>query len=476
MHCLLIDFGFLAILLGYFLFALVVLRASFSKSQLHCGLLLLSLVVAQFCLKVIDRFYLPAYLSRAGDERDWLRFLSLYEPGRKIPYQGTLEGPGIYYLVSFVASLFRIDYASALTGLAILLGSLYLVPTFMMYRLLLKGNARLALTGTLLLSLTDVMVYSTTTARPTLFGFFLMPITVVAFQSLRGRFRPLTFIVLVSSSLATLVMHAPITYLVLLSLVSSTVLIFDKVRKWEVAYTLFLFSSYGLALLFLPFLDHVWIGLLTVPLNLLPAFMNVSFFLIFPIIGVVILALSRVLRRVVVSIHKRANKISAKHTKAATYVVLCLISLAFMAFSILTVQKYALFIRSYYGNVGVFLLLHGWKIPFAIVALIGIKAIDTRYRRTSNDSTVSWLLGIALLVLASTIIVAPLKDPGLWNLDERFMEFAYFPAIYFVTLGLKRLGDRLPTRTFRWALLPLMASYVIPSIIVGTRMLSIFKP
>jgi hypothetical protein len=454
------------------------LRVSFSESPLHTRSLILLLLFAQFCVKIIDRFYLPAYLSRAGDENDWLRFFASYEPGGKIPYQASLEGPGIYYLVNLVANLFRVDYASALTGLAILLGTLYLIPTFIMYRVFFKGDGRLAFAGTLLLSFTDVMVYSTTIARPTLFGLFLIPITVGAFQALRGRFRRSTFIVLVSTSAAILIMHAPITYVVLLSLVSFTVVIFDRVRKWEAAYTLILFASYGLAVLILPFLDSLWRAefLSVSPLNRIAAFLNAGFFLIFPAIGVVVLALSPCLSVAIERIRGQGNRVFPERSEVTSYVTLCVFSLACIAFCILTLQKYASFITVYYGSLEAFAMLHAWKIIFAAIGLIGIKTIGTRYRRISNDTVFSWSLGVGVVALIGAIIAVMMHYSGILNLDERFTEFAYFPAIYFVTVGLKSLAERFSSRTFRWLILPLMATYVIPSIIVGTRMLPMFKP
>jgi hypothetical protein len=471
---LLVSLGDFAILVGYFLFTLFMLRMAFSRSKLPVRLLIISLLFAQFCVKLIDRFYLAAYPARAGDENIWLNSLALYKSSGKIPLQGSLEGPGIYYLVYVVASAFHIDYTSALTWLAIVLGSCYLVPTFIMYRVFFEGNTRLAFASTLLVSMADVMVYSTTIARPTLFGLFLMPIAVGAFQSLRGRFRLSTFIILVFSSIAILIMHAPITYVVLLSLVSFTILIFDKVGKWEAAYIVILFASYGLALLFLPLLETMWktdfFGVF--PLNLVSAFMGSGFYLIFPTVSCFVLVLSSLLRITIVRIRMQGKIMSPEASRVASYIFLGLVSLGGLIFSILTLSKYA-FVIGFYGIVG-FALLHAWKILFTVIGLIGLKTIATRYNRTSNDTTLSWLLSVAVIVVVLAAIAPLTQEPGwagLFNVDERFAEFAYFPAIYFVTVGLNCLAARLPTRIFRWIILPLIASYAIPSIMVGTLML-----
>lgn len=91
---------------------------------------------------------------------------------------------------------------------------------------------QVAFAGVLLISFTDDIVSSTTTSRPILFGLFLLPVAIGAFQMLRGRFSSIIFVVLVSSCVLTLIMHATISNVLFLTLVSSTVLIFDKVRKW----------------------------------------------------------------------------------------------------------------------------------------------------------------------------------------------------------------------------------------------------
>ena len=81
----------------------------------------------------------------------------------------------------------------------------------------------------------------------------------------------------------------------------------------------------------------------------------------------------------------------------------------------------------------------------------------------------SWLISVALAVgfLATYHPLAGFV--GLWNLDERFTEFLYYPAFYFIAVGVTSLRGRLPKLVFDWIALPALALFVIPSIIVGTR-------
>ena len=475
LRALLVPLGYVAVWLGYYLFALFMLRIAFSTRRLPIYLLLASLLVAQFCMKLIDRYYLVAFSMRSGDESFWLRTLGAYQTTGEIPIEAIAQGPGIFYLVTATSNFLHFDYGSTLVILAIGFGSAYVVPAFLLYRVLFKGDERLAFATTLLLSMSDVMIYSTTIARPTLFGLFLIPLAVGAFQALRGRFRWRMFGLLIFVSVLILFVHTPITFVVLLAVVSFTILIFDKTRKWEATYTLILFSSYGIMLrLFLPDLDRIWRTELfaSYPLDLISAFSGENFFLVFPVVGLGVLALSLLLPLLTNSgFAKRRSKSIQNGSRRAYYVMLVLILMAGLTLGSV-VWKYAAYILSNYGGVGLFLLLHGWKIPFGVIGLLGLRRVGTRFSRTANDTILPWLLSMAVIV-ATLSVYAPIwaRFLGLWNLDERFAEFAYYPAFYFVTLGLNCLATRLSQRRFHW-ILPLIALYTIPSFIVGTSILA----
>jgi hypothetical protein len=468
----LLPLTYVAILVGYYLFTLFLLRKSFSGSRFPVRLLLISLVLAEFILKLIDRYYFPDMLSRSYDEYYWLPSLAAYEKtGVLVINNETLaQGPGIYYPVAAVGTLFHIHYGSALIGLSVVFGSVYVVPVYLLYRVFFEGNQRLAFASTLLLSMSDVMIYSTTSARPTLFGLFLLPIAVGAFQVLRGRYRWSMFGGLCVVSIMILFMHAPITFVVLLAIVFAALIIFDRARKWEAAYLVFLFLSYGLMLkFFLPDLDRIWRNeLFGGPLSGISSYLGGNFFLIFPVLGVGVLVLSSILGKIEERFVTVSLSSSLRSRKVSLFVVAALVFVTCIG-SAVVLWKYSSYVDLVYGSEAYLLLMHSWKIVFGVVALLGLWKMGVRYKRTSNDTVFAWLL---VLVVAVTFLASYgpiLRFQGLWNMDERFAEFTYYPAFYFITVGLNYLSTRLPGRLFSRVFLPLWALYVIPSIIVGAR-------
>ena len=407
---------------------------------------------------------------RALDENFWLPAVSSYQNTGRIAVEDLAQGPGIYYLVSAVGNVFHISYSEALVGLAVIFGALYPLAAFLLYRVFFEGNQRLALVATLLLSMSDAMIYSTTVARPTLFGLFLIPLAISAFQLLRRRFDWLKFLLLVLLSVMILIIHAPISFVVLLAIVSFTVLVFGRVRRWEVAYVLLLFLAYGLNLeFFLPDLYRIWRTELFggYPLSLVSHFMGPFFFLIFPIAGLGLIVLSYLLVGMRELVVRRGNVFFSKAPKPL-FVIMGLIFLATIS-SAFVLWKYSAFIAVEYGGLGFLFLIHSWKIAFGLLGLIGLRQIGVSYRRTSNDSALAWLLGLACVVAMLAAYLPLTRYSGLWDIDERFAEFAYYPALYFVTVGLNYLASRLPRRVFEWVGLPLFSLYTIPSIIAGTR-------
>ncbi len=136
----------------------------------------------------------------------------------------------------------------------------------------------------------------------------------------------------------------------------------------------------------------------------------------------------------------------------------------------LVLLKYSSYIVLIYGSPASFLLLHGWKIPFAILTLYGLRSnLREKPRGVGLVVALSWLISVALAV-GFLATYAPIgRFVGLSNLDERFAEFLYYPAFYFIAVGVTNLRTKMPQWLFDWVAIPSLALFVIPSIIVGTR-------
>ena len=460
------------IVVSYYALTWLYLRFVFSERKHSKTIILAALVFTQFAFKVLDRFYLASYTSRAGDENFWITALRGYQESGVIPTETLAQGPGIFYVVSLIAKPFHTDYASTLVGLAIVLGCIYVVPTFVMYENFSGDSLQASLAGVILLSMSDAMIYSTTIARPTLLGLFLIPIAIVALQSLRRSFRWQVFLGLLMVSTLILIIHAPITYLVLLLIVSFAWLVYDRIGRWETVYTITIFGLYGLILrMMIPDLDRIWrteiLG--AYPLNIFPTVLGSNFFLIFTLAGLIVLELF------LLTVRFRRNLVAAgralgRRKEITTYLPMGALAGLALLVAATAYPKYSAYINTVYGSLGFFALVQSWKIPFAILALMGVRtSLRTKSRNDARENwAIPWLISIAVVVsfLASYF---PLRTiVGLWNLDERFLEFAYYPAFYFIAVELESLSRRLSRGVFNWLVLPLISLFVVPSLMVAT--------
>jgi UDP-N-acetylmuramyl pentapeptide phosphotransferase/UDP-N-acetylglucosamine-1-phosphate transferase len=129
-----------------------------------------------------------------------------------------------------------------------------------------------------------------------------------------------------------------------------------------------------------------------------------------------------------------------------------------------------------YGSPAYFLFLHGWKIPFAILTIYGLRiSLREKPRGVGLVVALSWLISVAIAVGFLVTYPPIARFGGLSNLDERFAEFLYYPAFYFIAVGVTNLRTRMSKRLFNWVVIPSLALFVIPSIIVGTRDPTFFK-
>ena len=63
--------------LAFYVFTIICLRLSYSGTLRNVGVVLILIVVAQLMLKLYDRYYLPYFSLRAGDETFWLTSLTI---------------------------------------------------------------------------------------------------------------------------------------------------------------------------------------------------------------------------------------------------------------------------------------------------------------------------------------------------------------------------------------------------------------
>ena len=405
---------------------------------------------------------------------NWIEMISNFQKTSNIPLSTLSEGPGIYYVVYAVANIVHVEYVQALIITAIALGSVYVVPCYWMYRrfgaIENSDFARIAMVGTVLVSMSDVMIYSTTVARPLLIGLFLLPIAIWALQSLYENFRWITFIGLLTVSGFILLTHAPFTYVVLMVVVSSTALLYDRLGKWSAGYILGIYTMYGIVIQFLiPDLGRIWrIELFSAyPLRMFAIAFGNEFLLIFPLLGLSVLLIVFVRSRVHVNLTYRLG------SSRFQTLTLFLLALSF-AVVVAVLGAYSAYIDYYYGSMLRFLILQGWKGVFGIIALMGL---GIHLRRTRNSSVVvAWVISLAVLVVILALYTPLRGFPGLFNLDERVAEFLYYPGFYFVAVGLDHIAKNSPPRVFRWVILPLISLFTIPSMMTGVRDVSLIRP
>jgi len=464
--------GTVLIWLAFYVLTFTSLRICFTNKRRNLGVVLVLMVVAQLTLKLFDRYYLTAYFPfRAGDETFWITSLTTYQTNGTIPVTTLAQGPGIFYASAVFGQLLRLNYASALIVLAVGLGCLYILPAFAMYSSFAKGNYVVAMVGVVLVSMSDVMIYSTTIARPTLFGLFLLPLAMYDMKSLFELPGVQVLLRLSAVTILILVFHTPITYLVLL-LTLSVLMILRKASRWTAAYTILAFGIYGLFLrLALPDLYRIWRVELfgAYPLNILSDIFGSNFFVLFFCAGVVVVLFSLAVP------HLRVREMlgEARVNDKVVYLVLTGLLIGGAG---LVLLKYSSYVALVYGTPVYFLLLHGWKIPFAVLAVYGLRvSLRDQHRGMGLYVAVSWLVSVAIVVGFLATYPPVGEFVGLQNLDERFAEFLYYPAFYFIAVGVTTLRTKMPTRLFNWVALPILALFVIPSIIVGTRDLTFLR-
>jgi hypothetical protein len=432
-------------------------------------------------LKIFDRYYVPSFGSilRGGDEvapKGWIDLISNFQKTGIIPFSTMSEGPGIYYLVYAVASVSHVAYVQALIMAAIVFGCLYVLPCYYMYRqfgsVWNSDSTRIALAGTTLISMSDVMVYSTTIARPLLFGLFLLPIAMWALQKVYVNFRWTTFGLLLTVSVIILLVHAPFTYVVLLLVVTFIGLLYNRLHKWSGAYILALYTLYGLAIAYvMPDLGRIWRVELfgAYPLKIIAVSLSKDFFLIFPALGLFVLVIIIVRSHVLLKITKRG----LSSVRLFRFLVVLLAALAVVgAAGVLT--AYSAYISQIYGSMWRFVLFQGWKLCFGVLAFLGLRNYLTRNRKISVP--IAWTISLGFLVVILALYTPLRSYPGLSNLDERFAEFLYYPAFYFIAVGLDYLAKNTSPRVFRWVILPLVSIFTIPSLMVGVHDPTIFNP
>jgi hypothetical protein len=340
-----------------------------------------------------------------------------------------------------------------------------------MYSSFAKGGSMVAMAGVVLVSMSDVMIYSTTIARPTLFGLFLLPLAMRDMKLLFEQPGVQVLLRLLAVTFLILLFHTPITYVVLL-LTLSLLMILLKATRWTAVYTILAFGVYGLFLrLALPDLYRIWRVELfgAYPLNILSGTFGSNFFVLFFCAGVVIVLLSLAV------VHFRGGWewVVVRVDEKVAYIIL---AIALIGGASLVLLKYSSYVALLYGSPAYFLLLHGWKIPFAILALYGLRiSLREKPRGTGLFVALSWLISVALAVGLLATYPPISRFGGLWNLDERFTEFLYYPAFYFIAAGVTNLRAKMPKRLFDWIAIPSLALFVIPSIIVGTRDPTFFK-
>ena len=462
----------LTALLGYFALAKRVRGWKIAFSLL--GILVLN----QILIKTVYRYLIPGFSERAGDELVWLAEMRKYQVAGSIPMSRTVEGPGIFLLVSLISPIFAGDYSQTSIAIGLLLGSIYVLPLFaMQYR---ATNSRsLALFATAISAQFDVIAYSTTIARPTLIGLFLLPMLIYLFMEYRARGEARFLLAFIPISLALLIIHPSFTYVVLLIILFATWLIFGFKARFEKITSVLLFGIYGFTLkLAVPELYGIWrIELLTqTPLRELNPEL---FLLIFFAPPLFLLLFDAFRKRLAPYLRVKSFFVSLAAQR------LILISIAFFAFasvfSFLVYRKYVDYISIIYGGFPSFLTLHGWKIPMAILALYGlVKVISAKPMSDTVCITFAWLFSITLIVVFFLVYTPYQHHLNLYNLDERFFEFGIFPAAAFIAFAVDDLLRRMRSPTNRLLLIASFSAYVIPSIIVGMRdpvfFWGVFKP
>jgi len=432
------------------------------------------LVLNQLLVKIIYRLFIPGFPQRAGDELFWVAAMQDFQKSGSVPEFWTPyilpQGPGIYFFVQLLSPFFSGNYNETLTGMAVLLGSIYVVPVIAA-QYAMTDSRRLALFAATISAGFDVIAYSTMIARPTIIAMTLLPILVYLFAECRKRNSARVWPAFFLLSVILMFSH-PIGWVAFLVIISGVWLVSGFKTRTEKVSSVLLFEIYGFALMFLLRGSS---GVLTTelmgktPLAVLSEVARHQLLPIWLLIPPVCLLAFDSLRKRYLSclMPKSQHSLPARHWLHV--LSLSLLGLAGI-FAYVIWAKYTEYILMTYGSLSQFLALHGWKIPIVALTIYGIILVISAKRRSDGSNmALAWLLSVMGLVLLLALFLPYQGSPGLRNLDERFFEFAIFPATTFIVYGLDGLGKRVHSPIMRMLLMLVFAAFVIPSLMVGLR-------
>jgi len=449
------------------LLLIVIAYAALGKERLRwktVGSLTAFLVLYQVLLKVNYRFFIPDFATRAGDETFWVNQMLLYQTTGSIPLHTLSQGPGLYAIVSSLSPLFSGQYVETLIGIALVFGSLTVVPVLAMQYSLTESR-NLALLATAILASFDVIAYSTSIARPTLIAMFLVPLLTYLLVEFRKSAKIVLWLSFLFLSLLLMFTH-PIGWVAFLVAAFSVWLLLGFRSRLEMVGAVVLFSSYAIALRFVLLETYkIWRTelLAQTPLaQLSPDLLAIMF-------------VAPAFLLLLVDAAKKTHRFSSGFQfdriarRRASILVVCAVVLILCAIAYLVFSKYAEYILLAYGQFWLFFALHSWKIPMAGIAVYGLVCVLSRRREEGPLVAVIWLLSMTVLVIFLVAYLPFRSYPGLLNLDERFYEFAMFPAAIFVAYGLDGIFRKVRNPVLRVLIVVLFSLFVVPSLLVGMR-------
>jgi len=436
-------------------------------------MILLALAIYQAFLRLVFRYVLPTSPARFGDELAWLELVQRYGSSGLLPAEALVQGPGIFWIVRAGSALLGVGYRDSLIALSTLLGIVYVFPVYILFRKLSGDRGEVAILATLLVSTSDVMLYSMTVARPQLFGLFLVPIALLFFYELHSKPSQKLLAGFLSVSTLLLLFHAPISYTILLITVSSLSVILRGKSPLSAVSIYALYAFYALALAMTPAgLGRIWNQeLMTVhPLSLISSTLGSHFYLALILVPFFICAVSIATHHFYPSL----SRFTRTRIQRTSLVGLASIALVLTSIPLLHEfnSKYEGYIVSVYGSWNQFAALHSYKLVVGALCIYGMKSMWGELRRgdlTRFRFLMCWLftlLGIAVALLPSMTLKLP---PGLWNLDERVLEFAYYPAFGFASHGYVTLIGRFSSRRYRVALHVMFSLLTVPALVLGMR-------
>jgi len=465
---LLIEWVFIGAFYGFVSLILYLTYVRGLESRRQCYAVLAALVLAQFGVRIFSRTVLPGYVERSGDEAFWVQEMARFQLQGTFSAHAGVEGPGVYYLVPLVHSVFHVSFADSLIGIGTFVGILSVLSVFLFYSQ--GGEYREALVAAVLVSFADAVVYSTTVVRPLLFTLTLVPIALYAADAgrLTSGFRLLAYFAL---AFLTLIFHAPIGFVVLLAVLSLFFVLKPR-RDWvDYAVLWGSYLAYALALVTIfSGLAALWAGFVIGQYPLLPVrqMLGGSIILIFVLIPATLTLISLGGARIRASTVRFAGANAPRILLLGSAILIAALSIGLLA-------RYGGYLITTYGNYSSIILLHSWKIAFVILGMIGLWACWSKDPKPPALMATCWLLSMGAITvglqLASSSV---LSIPDLWNIDERFLEFAYYPAFYFIAYGIRHVTSKLPFR-MKLVFLLALSLYVIPSLILGTRDLSLIQ-